>query len=237
MSLVEYALDENVAIVTFNSGENRFNPSFLDAFLSVMDEIEDKTEATAMVVKSAHEKIFSNGIDLEWLYPYVQKKDLDTCKAFFYKLNDVFKKVLMSPMTTIAAMNGHSFAGGAILSCAFDYRFMRTQRGFFCFPEVDLGIPFLPGMTALLNKAIPFYKVVDMQLTGKRLPAEECEKHHIIVKACPLEDLMDEVITFAKTQNKRRVVITELKKVLYKNVLHAIEVEDPPLIESGRFNV
>jgi enoyl-CoA hydratase/carnithine racemase len=237
MALVEYTMDENVAIVTFNNGENRFNPTFLDAVLSVLDDIEQNTEANALVVKSAHEKIFSNGIDLEWLYPYVQNKDLDTCKAFFYKLNDVFKRVLMYPMPTIAAMNGHSFAGGAILSCAFDFRFMRTQRGFFCFPEVDLGIPFLPGMTALLDKAIPKYKMVEMQLTGVRLPAEECEKHNIIVKACPVEDLLNEVIAFAKAQNKRRVVILELKKVLYKSVLHTLDEEDPPLIESGRFNV
>jgi len=237
MALVEYKLDDKVAIVTFNSGENRFNPSFLDAFLSVLEDIEINTEANSLIVNSAHEKIFSNGIDLEWLYPYVEKKDVDTCKAFFYKLNDVFKRVLMYPMPTIAAMNGHSFAGGAILSCAFDFRFMRTQRGFFCFPEVDLGIPFLPGMTALLKKAIPLYKVVEMQLTGSRLPAEECEKHHIIEKACPIEDLMTEAITFAKAQDKRRIVVSELKKILYKDVLRAIEEEDPPLIESGRFNV
>jgi enoyl-CoA hydratase/carnithine racemase len=237
MALVEYTLDENVAIVTFNNGENRFNPSFLDALLSVLDDIEKNTEANALVVKSAHEKIFSNGIDLEWLYPYVQKKDLDTCKAFFYKLNDVFKRVLMYPMPTIAAMNGHSFAGGAILSCAFDFRFMRTQRGFFCFPEVDLGIPFLPGMTALLDKAIPKYKMVEMQLTGVRLPAEECEKHNIIVKAYPVEDLLNEVVNFAKAQNKRRIVVAELKKVLYKSIVYTLDEEDPPIIETGRFNV
>jgi len=237
MALVEYTMDENVAIVTFNNGENRFNPSFLDALLSVLDDIEQNTEANALVVKSAHEKIFSNGIDLEWLYPFVQNKDLDTCKAFFYKLNDVFKRVLMYPMPTIAAMNGHSFAGGAILSCAFDYRFMRTQRGFFCFPEVDLGIPFLPGMTALLDKAIPKYKMIEMQLTGVRLPAEECEKHHIIVKAYPVEDLMNEVVSFAKAQNKRRIVILELKKVLYRSIVRTLDEEDPPLIETGRFNV
>ena len=58
MSLVEYTMDENVAIVKFNDGENRFNPTFLDAVLSVLDDIEQNTEANALVVKSAHEKIF-----------------------------------------------------------------------------------------------------------------------------------------------------------------------------------
>jgi len=237
MSLIEYKMDDNVAIVTLNSGENRFNPEFLDAFLNTLDDVENNTDANVLMVQSSHEKIFSNGIDLEWLLPYVQNKDLDTCKAFFYKLNDLFKRVLMFPMPTIAAIAGHCFAGGAILSCAFDYRYMRTGRGFFCFPEVDLGIPFLPGMTALLKKAIPMYMVVDMQLTGLRLTAEECEKHHIVKKACPLEELLEEAIQFAKTLKKRRPVIQELKKVMYKDIVHAIEVEDGPIIESGRLNV
>ena len=237
MALIEYTIDDNVALVTLNSGENRFNPEFLDAFLNTLDDVENNTDANVLIVQSSHEKIFSNGIDLEWLLPYVQAKDIDTCKAFFYKLNDLFKRILLYPMPTIVAIAGHCFAGGAILSCAFDYRYMRTGRGFFCFPEVDLGIPFLPGMTALLRKAIPMDMVVDMQLTGKRLTAEECEKHHIVKKACPLDELLEEAITFAKTLNKRRPIILELKKVMYKEIVHAIEVEDIPVIESGRLQV
>ena len=237
MSLTELKMNDNVAVVTLNSGENRFNPEFLDAFLNILDEVENNKDANVLIVQSAHEKIFSNGIDLDWLLPYVQSKDIDTCKAFFYKLNDLFKRVLMYPMPTIASITGHCFAGGAILSCAFDYRYMRTGRGFFCFPEVDLGIPFLPGMTALLKKSIPMHMVVDMQLTGMRLTAEECEKNHIVKKACPLEELLPEAIGFAKTLNKRRPVIQELKNVLYKDIVHAITVEDIPIIESGRLSV
>jgi len=193
MSLIEHKMDDNVAIVTLNSGENRFNPTFLDAFLNTLDEVENNNDANVLIVKSSHEKIFSNGIDLDWLLPYVQSNEIDTCKAFFYKLNDLFKRVLMYPMPTIAAISGHCFAGGAILSCAFDYRYMRTGRGFFCFPEVDLGIPFLPGMTALLKKSIPMYMVVDLQLTGIRLTAEACEKHHIVKKALSLQKKSTEI--------------------------------------------
>ena len=237
MSAVEYELDEKVAVVTMNEGENKFNPSFLSSFMGTLDEIEKETDANALVVTSSHEKIFCNGIDLDWLLPFIQKGDRDTAVSFFYTMNRLFKRILLYPMPAIAAISGHAFAGGAIMSCAFDFRFMRSDRGFFCFPEVDLGIPFLPSMLALITKAIPQYKVEELHYTGKRATAEECEAHHIITKACHIDDLMNEAVSFAKGLNKRREIITEMKKRMYKNIVHAFDVDDPPTIESGVFHV
>jgi len=237
MALIEYALDEHVAILTMNSGENRFNPTFLTAFLDVLDTLEKDTQANTLIVTSSHEKIFSNGLDLEWLTNLAVNKDVDSAKNFFFQLNKLFKKVVTYPMITIAAINGHAFAGGAILSCAFDFRFMRSDRGFFCFPEVDLGIPFLPGMNALLKKAMPMYKVEEMEYTGNRLTAAQCEEHNIITKACNIEQLMEQALGFAKTLNKKREVVREIKKRLNAGIVHALDVQDVSYIESGKFNI
>jgi len=54
MAAVEYELDEKVAIVTMNDGENRFNPSFLSSFMKTLDEIEKQTDANALVVTSGN---------------------------------------------------------------------------------------------------------------------------------------------------------------------------------------
>ena len=121
------------------------------------------------------------------------------------------------------------------MCCAFDFRFMRSDRGYFCFPEVDLGIPFLPGMLALLKRAIPLYKVEELVYTGKRVTAQECMAHNMVMKACPMNDLMEEALTFAAGLNKRREIILELKKRMHKDVVHALDVEDPPVIDSGVF--
>jgi len=237
MAVAEWVLDEKVAVVTLKDGENRFNPRFIEGFSGVLDQIEKDTSANALVVTSSHEKIFSNGIDLDWLVPHIQRGDLETAKAFFYSMNRLFKRLLLYPMPTLCAISGHAFAGGAILACAFDFRFMRSDRGFFCFPEVDLGIPFLPGMIALISKAIPQYKLEELQYTGKRATAEECEAHHIITKACHIKDLMNASLEFARGLNKRREIIFEMKKRMYKQIVHAFDVEDPPLIDSGQFHV
>lgn len=234
MADITYTLDKEVAVVSFNNGENRFNLDFINTFLSVIDEIEAKTDARTLVVTSSDEKIFSNGIDLDWLSGLIQAGKTDEVKQFLYRQNDMFKRVATCPMITIAAISGHAFAGGAILACAFDFRLMRSDRGFFCFPEVDLGIPFLPGMLALLESAIPLYKMNEMQYLGLRMTAEECEKHHVVTRACHKNDLINEAMAFARKFNKDRKTIGEMKRRMNRNIVAAMDNEDREYIERGR---
>ncbi len=234
---IEIKMEGQVAVVTLNEGENRLNLDFLAKFMDALEHVEKQTDANVLVVHGTDAKIFSNGIDLEWLLPIMQKNDKATARQFIENMMALFKRILLFPMPTIVALNGHAFAGGAIMSCYFDFRFMRSDRGFMCFPEVDLGIPFLPGMMTAMRKAIPRYKLEEMILTGKRLTAQECMDHHIITKACHIDQLMDEVMAFAKLQNKRRAIVGAIKAEMNKDVVYAIEHDDLPIIESGRFYV
>lgn len=230
MGMYEYMLDEQVALLTMN--ENKFNMNSVTEFLSVLNEIEKDTDAKALIVRSSDEKIWSNGLDLEWLLPLVQKGERSVTDVFAAKLNELFKRILFYPMITVAAITGHAFAGGAVLACCCDFRFMRKGRGYLCFPEVNLGIPMLPSFTALMKKAIPMDLVEDMQLTARKLTAEECEARHIIMKACTMDELMSEAISFAKGLNKERPIVTKLKDVMHKDILRIMEVDDPPALKS-----
>lgn len=205
--------------------------------MDALDHVEKQTDANVLVVRGAHEKIYSNGIDLEWLVPILQKKDQVTAKKFIETMMALFRRIALYPMITIAAITGHAFAGGAIMCCYFDFRFMRQDRGFLCFPEVDLGIPFLPGMMTAMKKAIPRYKLDEMVLTGKRITAQECLEHQIITGASHIDQLMNDVMEFAKLQNKRRPVVELIKAEMNKEIIQAIDVDDKPIIESGRFYV
>ena len=230
MSMYEYRLDEQVALVTMN--ENKFNIDSVTEFLSVLNQIEKDTDAKALVVRSSDEKIWSNGLDLEWLLPLVQKGERSVTDAFAAKLTELFKAMLFYPMITVAAITGHAFAGGAVLACCFDFRFMRKGRGYLCFPEVNLGIPLLPSFTALMRKAVPMDLVEDMQLTARKLTAEECEARHIVMKACGMEELVGQATSFAKGLNKERSIVTKLKSVMHKDILRIMEAEDPVALKS-----
>ncbi len=230
MGMYEYMLDEQVALLTMN--ENKFNMNSVTEFISVLNKIEKDTDAKTLIVRSSDEKIWSNGLDLEWLLPLVEKGERSVTDVFIAKLNELFRTMLFYPMITVAALTGHAFAGGAVLACCFDFRFMRKGRGYLCFPEVNLGIPLLPSFTAMMKKAIPMDLVEDMQLTARKLTAEECEARHIIRKACTIDELMSEAISFAKGLNKERPIVTKLKNVMHKDILRIIEAEDPVALKS-----
>jgi enoyl-CoA hydratase/carnithine racemase len=223
MAKFEYTLDEHVAVLTMNSGENRFNFPFFEGFSGILDEIEQKPEANVLVVKSSHEKIWSNGIDLDWLLPAVEKEGLELMNRFRAEMFGFMRRVLTYPMLTIAAITGHAFAGGAFLSFAHDFRFMRSDRGWLCMPEVDINMPLGPVFMALSRRAVPTYKFEEMQFTGIRLTAQECVEHHIVKKAAHIDDLMNEVFAFAKTLNKDRELIRKMKLETHKEILTVID--------------
>ena len=232
MSLVRWEKDETVAVVYMDNGANRQNIDYANAMIAVLDEVLEDESIKALVLTSADEKNWSQGVDLEWLGERLNEGDEESMRAFLYGMNDVYRKILLYPMPVIAAITGHAFAGGAILSCACDFRFMRSDRGYFCFPEVDLSIPFLPGMNAWVRKAIPEYKFQEMKYTGKRYTASELEEHHIIVKACENPDeTLNESIAFAKTFNKKRGIFGEMKKRMHKTIIDIMQNEDKEYIE------
>lgn len=233
MAVMEWdKVDETVAVITMTNGENRHNPAFVKAILQIFDEVERDESVTSIIVTSNDAKNWSQGMDLAWMLPFYEGKKRQELKDFMYNINDMFKRILHMPMPVIAAINGHVFGNGAIMACCCDFRFMRSDRGFFCFPEIDNSIPFMPGTLPIIKKAFPYYKLEEAVLSGKRYSGAELATHHVIVKACAdRTELMKESIAFGKSFNKQRPICGEIKKRLNKEIIQVMDTEDPALIE------
>jgi enoyl-CoA hydratase/carnithine racemase len=229
MPIMTWIKDETVAIITMTNGENRQNLVFAKTLNAMLDEIIADKTISALIITSNDEKNFSQGIDVMWITDHMQKNEHQPVIDFINEMDNVFKKLLLYPVPVIAAINGHAFGNGSIMSCACDFRFMRSDRGFFCFPEVNIGIPFRWGMNAFVEKAIPLHILSQMQFTGNRYTAPELEKHNIIVKACAnQEDLMASAIAFAKTLQKKRGILGEMKKRMYNHIIKVLDADFMP---------
>ena len=223
MAMYEYTVDGNVAVLTMNNGENRFNLETVRAFAETLDEIEKSTQVNALVVTSAHEKIWCNGIDLDWMLSTFQTAGEKGRDQFLAAMYTLFRRLLTFPMPTVAAINGHAFAGGAFLALSHDFRFMRSDRGWICLPEVDLQIPLGPVFMAITRHNVPGFLLHEMQYTARRLTAQECEQHHLVMKACPLDQLLSQAVAFAKGLNKGRDIIGRMKMETLAPVISVID--------------
>ncbi|MFP4159022.1 MAG: enoyl-CoA hydratase/isomerase family protein [Desulfobacterales bacterium] len=233
MAIVYREMDGCVAKVCMNNGENLQDLDFAVSMNTVLEEAVADSQTCAVVITGTDPKFFSNGINVGWLGERFAAGQFRDIKDFCYGMDEVFKRLLLAPVPTIAAINGHAFGNGAILSCACDFRFMKSDRGFFCFPEVDLGIPFLPGMDAFIEKAIPRPKLNELKLTGKRATAPELAKYHVIEQACDnAEHLMEKTMEFAGSFNKKRGIFAEHKRRMYQHIIDIIDTKNPEHIDS-----
>ncbi|MCP4670507.1 MAG: enoyl-CoA hydratase/isomerase family protein [Desulfobacula sp.] len=233
MAVIKWEKNQSVAVVNMCNGPNDQNLEFATQMNKCFDEIVEDKKILAMVLTSTDKKYFSQGIDLKWMMQKMNQKDFHSIKSFMHEMNSIFKRILLMPMPVIAAINGHAFGNGAMLACTCDFRFMTKDKGFFCFPEVDVNIPFLPGMIEFVRKSIPEYKFNEMILTGKRVVAQELEESHVIVKACDnKEQLAKDTIAFARTFAKKRPIFGELKKRMHKDIIKVMKTEDVKQIDS-----
>ncbi|MFH2094332.1 MAG: enoyl-CoA hydratase/isomerase family protein [Bacteroidota bacterium] len=232
MAVIEWRKEGNVAIVEMCNGPNKMNQIFAERMNHCLDEILEDTSVQAMVLTSTDEKNFSQGIDVEWIGGKLHAQENQAVISFMYGMNTIFKRLLLFPVPVIAAINGHAYGNGAIISCACDFRFMRKDRGFFCFPEVDVSIPFLPGMIGFVRKAIPESLFNRMLLSGQRMSATDLETANVIVKACDQAQLMTEVLTFASTFAKKRGIFQELKKRMHKELVRILDEDDSEYIDA-----
>lgn len=120
------------------------------------------TQAQALVTVGTG-KFYSNGLDLDWLMSHGDRTDW-----YVGRVHALFRRVLTFGLPTVAAINGHAFGAGAMLAVAHDYRVMRSDRGFLCFPEVDIHIPFTPGMASLIQAKVGPQTAVTAMTTGHR---------------------------------------------------------------------
>ena len=220
MAIVDLKREGEVFIMTMQSGENRFNRLFIEAMNQALDTVEKSTGPAALVTVGGEEKFYSNGLDLAWLVGDGLKERGEFIPAVLRFLG----RVMALPVPTVAAINGHAFAAGAMLALAHDFRVMRADRGFFCLPEVDIKIPFAPGMTALIKSRLSPVALRDLILTGMRVGGFEARERGIVDEAVPADQVLPKAIARAAAlANKDRKVYQTIKRGMYADALTLLE--------------
>lgn len=213
---------DDVFLLDLGDGENRFNPHRNDVIADLLAEVEAAPAPRALVT-TARGKVWSNGLDLEWFQanPTRVQDALDQTE----RLIGAF---LGAGVPTVAAIQGHCFAGGAMLALAHDHLIMREDRGYFCLPEADLGLPFTPGMNSLLLNRLPRRSAHEAMVTGRRFGGRDAVEAGIVDRAVPEEDVVSAAIDWAGGQApKNPDTLRAIKGRMYEETIELLETSHP----------
>jgi enoyl-CoA hydratase/carnithine racemase len=163
---ISLTYEEKIAILDLGADENRFSPDFLDEMNAHLDEVVGA--GAQGFVTTGDGKFYTNGLDLDWL-----AANGEQTQWYVGRVQSMLARILTLPVPTAAAVVGHAFGAGAMLALAHDFRVMRADRGYFCLPEVDIRIPFTPGMAALIQAKLTPQAAVASMTTGRRFGGED----------------------------------------------------------------
>src|ERR1700684_3949162 len=181
----------SVAVITWNDGENRVNLDSLARLNSLFDELEDRSGPLAVVLTGTG-KFFSNGLDLE-RFGSVPGEFGDT----LMEAKRTIGRLLLLPAYTVAAINGHAFAMGALISLGFDARVMREDRGYWCMNEAEIGLPLDEQLISILRHSLPAATAVRAALTAERFSAPNAFSAGIVEATASDVDVLPQAIALA----------------------------------------
>ena len=187
--MINLEREGDVFILNMDDGENRWNTTFVRAFAAALDEVEASTGPAALVTTSTTEKFFSNGLDLEWRASKGEHRGGDR-DAFGKEFMAIMGRIITFPMPTLAAVNGHAFGAGFMCALCHDIRFMRSDRGFMCANEVEIGMVIPVPELALFRHKLPMNTFFETVQLARRWTGPDAVAAGGAQKSEPLDTLL-----------------------------------------------
>jgi enoyl-CoA hydratase/carnithine racemase len=220
--MMEIREQDGHRIVDLGDGPNAVDQAFLDGLNGALDRVEADEAATTLITVGGG-KHYSNGFDLEFLGSLAQADAL----AFLDLTATTLARVLTFPLPTAAALNGHAFGAGAMLALAHDVRVQNEERGWFCFPEVDLGMQFMPFQLELVTGRMRADTAEEAILTGRRYDGAAAVAAGIAQASAAPEALVATAAeALAPRTGKARAHLAGLKRQLNRHALALLP--EPP---------
>ncbi|MDF1847478.1 MAG: enoyl-CoA hydratase/isomerase family protein [Parvibaculaceae bacterium] len=188
--MIKLEREVDVFTLTMDAGENRWNTTFVREVAQALDEVEASEGAAALVTRSANEKFFSNGLDLDWVQAPDDHPDGGDRQVFGGEFMALMGRIITLPVPTVCAINGHAFGAGFMMSLCHDVRVMRVDRGFVCANEMQLGMKIPEPELALFRHKVPANAFFETVQLARRWAGPQALEAGIVQHVSELDELM-----------------------------------------------
>jgi 3,2-trans-enoyl-CoA isomerase len=186
MNTLQLSIKDELAIITLDRGRsNPINAEMVTELTSLIKSMADDEDVGGVII-TGKENFFSAGLDLIEVYDYDEEQSRDFWHNFLnlQAILAAFKKPL------VAAITGHSPAGGCVMAICCDYRVMAEGKFIIGLNEIPVGIIVPDIIFHLYAFWIGKRKAYQYLLEGKLLQVSEALRDGLIDEVCAAEDVL-----------------------------------------------
>jgi enoyl-CoA hydratase len=188
---------DHVAVVTINTNTvNAQNPAFFADLNAAFDRLEAEFSDCAVALTGTG-AVFSAGLDFDHHFPLFARRSLKEIDAWFAVYRATNLRLFTYPRPTVAAINGHAYAGGLITALGCDYRIASEGALQFSLNEVPIGIPMPAAYCEIIKYAVGPRSASELTLFGQVYDLAAAARMGIVQQTVAPDKLLDTAIAWA----------------------------------------
>ena len=176
-----------------NPPVNALDREFLQAIAAHFQDLA-KVSPPAVIL-TAEGSVFSAGADLF----RVSEESNDYIESSVSALTTAFGSLFEFPRPLIAAVNGHAIAGGAVITCACDYRVMADGKGRIGVAELKVGVPFPTYALEIIRFGVAPQHLQELVYLAKSYRPQDAREKGFVDEVVEPDALMDRALEVATT--------------------------------------
>jgi enoyl-CoA hydratase/carnithine racemase len=220
MEFVRLSVDDGIATVALDRPKvNAINEQVVQELRKVFRELalDDGVKA---VILTGRGGFFSFGFDVPWFMDYHK----EAFHRFVISFSELIQHIFVFPKPVVAALNGHTVAGGCVLAIACDRRVMVTGKAKIALNELTLGASVFTSIAEILKYTVGPRMAQHILYTGKMYSAEEASALGLVDKAVSAEDLVGAALEAARElAGWDMFAFGSVKRLLRKETLERIQ--------------
>lgn len=187
--------DGNLLILGLARGKaNALDLALVEELAGAVTAAAAEDSVRGLVLASDQPGFFSAGFDVREVFGY----DRDGMTKFFGRFIDLYESLYHFPKPVVAALSGHTFAGGAILAIACDFRIMAEGDFGFALNEINLGLALSPGIRRMLVDAVGIARGREMLMFGDPLTPARALEIGLVRELAPAPQVRDRALACAR---------------------------------------
>jgi Delta3-Delta2-enoyl-CoA isomerase len=172
---------------------NALNPALVQGLDRAIEQAMN--DGARALILSGRPGLFSAGLDV----PELLTLDEQGMAAFWDDFFGLLARIARSPIPVVAALTGHSPAGGTVIALFADYRVQASGDFKLGLNEVQVGLVVPPVIHQALVRLIGNYRAERHLVAGRMIPVEEALKLGLVDELAPAEDVVAQAIDWCRT--------------------------------------